>query len=866
MLRRVFKIFIYYTREKYEQFLLSKIKKLFVFLFIFITILAFYKLYKIEKSLPSVEKLANYEPALPTVLYSQDGIKIAELFQERRYPVLLTEVTPFLKNAFIAAEDADFYSHKGLDFKGFFRAFYHFITFSNQKQGGSTITQQLAKNVLLTKERTITRKIKDILMARKIEESFSKDKILELYLNNIYLGNGAYGIEAASENYFRKSNIKLSLAQAALIAGLTPAPSAYDPTDNLEVAKIRQTYVLDRMLKREMITQSQYDRAIKEKITVYKAESPNNKVAPYFVAEVKKQLVNQLEIENIETSGLTIYTTLHSKIQIAAQTGVQNFSKQYEGRKSFKGAIKRHGEDIHDTILKLINVPLKEIDNEIAIVTSIDDELRSVGVVTQKGIGVLLAEDISWALHAGRSKETDLESLNYILKVGDEIHVQKVKGDIPARVTDNRKFVTKLQSHLKKFNITVSNRMTRYTLTDSVGIEAASMVMDAKTGEVLAMVGGENFIQSQFNRATQAERQVGSSVKPLYYSYAIDNGFSPASLIDSPQIDIDGWQPENYEGEETGRVTLRHSLTMSLNIPSIFLFHTVGATKISKQLNRFGFSWPSSDLSLALGSGSTSLLKMVQAYSVFANQGKLAQAYYIQEVVDRKGNIIYTARDKKIYASPVTPQFVEDAPYLPGKVSNRQEDPSSLQMISPQAAFVTLDLLRAVVHSGTGQAVLGVSPYVGGKTGTTNGNTDAWFMGVASQLVAGVWIGYDDSSKTLGGGGTGAGMAAPIWKSMMQTAVKVYPQLDSNRPNGVHEIRVDRDTGEYSAAPNSIYVYVIDGTEPGGIYSKNAFEDAQSELLNNSHLQTKPDKEGELPEGVPNPSTSGSIKYKSDKY
>ncbi|BBH53793.1 penicillin-binding protein 1A [Fluviispira sanaruensis] len=872
MLRKYYDKLIQHVKENkyFISYFSTRKRKVIIFFLALFTFLFIYKIYKIDKSLPSIEKLANYEPALPTVLYSQDGLKIAELFEERRYPVLLSEMSPFLKNAFIAAEDAEFYSHKGLDIKGFLRAFYHFITFSNQRQGGSTITQQLAKNVLLTKERTITRKIKDILMARRIEQAFTKDKILELYLNTIYLGNGAYGVEAAAENYFKKSNLKLSLAEAALIAGLTPAPSTYDPTDNIDVAKIRQAYVLDRMLKKDMITHREYEKALNDKIVVYKAESLNNKIAPYFVAEVKKQLTNQLDIENIETSGLSIYTTLNSKIQIAAQTAIQNFSKQYEGRKGFKGPIKRHGEDFNDAITKLINSPVKEknteTDTDVAIVTSIDDELRAVGIVTQKGIGLLLAEDISWALHAGRSKETDLESLNYILKVGDEIHVQKVNRDIPKRVNEGRKFINKLQTYLKKFNLTVSNRISRYTLTDSAGIEAACLVMDARTGDVLAMVGGENFNQTQFNRATQAERQVGSSVKPLYYSYAIDNGFSPASLIDSPLIDFDGWQPENYDGEETGRVTLRNSMAFSLNIPSIFLFHSIGATKISKQLNRFGFNWPASDLSLALGSGSSSLIKMVQAYSIFANQGKLTQAFYIQEVVDRKGKVIYSSKDKKIYASPINPQLVEDAPYLPGKVTNRQEEPSSLQMISPQAAFVTLDLLKAVVRIGTGIPVQGISHLVGGKTGTTNGNTDAWFMGVSAQLVAGVWVGYDDNSKTLGGGGTGSGMAAPIWKSLMLTAVKVYPQNENPKPPGIHEIRVDKETGEYSNTPNSINIYVIDGTEPGGIYSKNAFEDSQSEILNNSHLETKPDKDGELPDGVPNPRTSGSLKHKSINY
>ena len=846
---------------------ISKNPKKLIFIFIVLMSIALaYEIQKIRTSLPNLEKLTNYEPALPTVIYSQDGVKIAEIFEERRYPVLINEMSPFLKNAFIAAEDSDFYSHHGFDWRGFLRAFIHFVTFSGQKQGGSTITQQLAKNVLLSKERTIVRKIKDIIVAREIEESFPKDKILELYLNTIYLGNGSYGIEAAAQNYFHKTNMNLTLAESALIAGLTPAPSTYDPTDNLSAAKMRQAYVLDRMLKTGTITKKQYDRALIEKIIVYKAESPNNKIAPYFVAEIKKQLQNQLQVENLGTSGLTVYTTLNSKIQNAAQLAVQTFADQYQSRRSFKGAIKRHGNSFQENIKELTNLPIKETEDERAIIVSINEPLHAVGIITQRGLGVILDEDIAWALSAERDKETGEPDINNVLKIGDEIHVQKVNKSMQPRILKDKKFISNLNSFAKNFETPVKDKILRYTLSDSVGIEASALVMDSKNGEILAMVGGEHFLQSQFNRATQAERQVGSSVKPLYYSYAIDSGFSPASKIDSPKIDFDGWQPENYGGKETGRTTLLQSLVLSYNIPSIFLYQTLGSSKVTKHLSRFGFNWPYSDLSLALGAGSSSLLKMVQAYSIFPNQGKMSLAYYIQEVVDRNGDIIYSAKDGKIYPNQVTPQFSEDAPYLPGKSADKGEENSSLQMISPQAAYVTLDMLKAVVNSGTGQGVLGVSPYVGGKTGTTNGNTDAWFLGIASQLIAGVWVGYDDNSKTLGGGGTGAGMAAPIWKSIMQTAVRIYPQQNWVKPTGIHEIHIDKDTGELSTSTDAVSVYAIDGTEPGALYSRNAFEDINNSLDNHLELSTSPDKIDRIPEGVPNPGSSGSREYLKKNY
>ena len=849
---------LFQDKFKIFQFIMRNIKKFILLIIILFGVFFVYEFQKIRKSLPNLEKLSNYEPALPTVIYSQDGVKIAEIFEERRYPVLNNEMSPLLKNAFIAAEDADFYNHHGFDWRGFGRALLHFVTFSNQKQGGSTITQQLAKNVLLTKERTIVRKIKDIIVAREIEESFPKDKILELYLNTIYLGNGSYGIEAAAQNYFHKNNMKLTLAESAMIAGLTPAPSAYDPTDNMTAAKQRQSYVLDRMLKIGMITKNQYDRAVKEKLIVFKAESPNNKIAPYFVAEIKKQLTNQLEVENLGKSGLTVYTTLNSKIQNAAQIAVQNFADLYQSRRSFKGPIKQYGNSFKDRIKDLVNLSIKETEDERALVAFIDEPLHAVGIITQRGLGVILDEDISWALSAESDKESGEPDINNVLKVGDEIHVQKVNKKMQSRISKDKKFISTLLGYSKYFESQVKDNILRYTLSDTVGIEAAAMVMDSKTGEVLAMVGGEHFLLSQFNRATQAERQVGSSVKPLYYSYAIDCGFSPASKIDSPKIDLDGWQPENYGGKESGRTTLLQSLALSFNIPSIFLYQSLGASKVTRQLTRFGFNWPYSDLSLALGAGTSSLLKMVQAYSIFPNQGKMSLAYYIHEVVDRNGEVIFSSKNEKIYPNQVTPQSQEDAPYLPGKSSDKVEENNSLQMISPQAAYVTLDLLRAAVNMGTGQGVLGVSSYVGGKTGTTNGNTDAWFMGVASQLIGGVWVGYDDNSKTLGGGGTGAGMAAPIWKTMMQTAVRVYPLQNWVKPSGIHEITIDKNTGELSSSSDAISVHVIDGTEPGSVYARDALDDGKNTMDNHLEISNNPDELNKIPDGLPNPSKAKS--------
>jgi len=757
---------------------------------------------RVRASLPSVETLAKYEPSLPTVVMSRDGVKIGELFDEKRYPEAFAKMNPTLVRCFLAAEDARFFEHGGVDWQGFLRAAAHYLTKAGSKQGGSTITQQLAKNLLLTRERTIERKIKDMLVAFEIEAKYKKERILELYLNTIFLGNASYGVEAAARNYFRKPNTKLSLAEAAMIAGLTPAPSAYAPTESLEKARTRQKFVLDQMLKNGWATKEQVAAALAEKLKVYRAESPNTHVAPFFLMEVKKQVEDRLKLPGLLSKGYTIHTTIDVALQRKADEAVRAFLKQHEERKGYKGAVKRHGPAFEKPLRTLLNKPLDtEVEAERAVVVDIYPQLDAVAVVSQQGIGLLLVEDHRWALRtASRSKDRSVLDFADIVRVGDEVHVELLDRGTPRRLEKSASAFADLKPFEGYYPLGPTFKGLRYfKLTDTEGVEAAALVMDSTTGDVLAMVGGEDFEHNQFNHATLAKRQVGSSVKPLYYAFAQDNGFSPASQIDSPPIVIGDWKPENYSKEFTGRTTLRTSLIHSYNISSIQLFQAIGLGKVTTFLKSLGLPWPEQDLSLALGSGNATLLQMTQAYSPFANAGRITEARYVTSVQDRDGKVVVAPDDARLVVSPVAKK---DA-------------------LSPAAAYVTMRMMQDVVRMGTGTRAAGV-PMAAGKTGTTNGYTDAWFMGVVPNMVAGVWVGFDDARKSLGSQGTGGIMAAPVWREIMIPATKAYPAQAWKEPSGVTNMRIEADTGKPALGGGGLVVPLVTGTEPGSPDARNA--------------------------------------------
>jgi penicillin-binding protein 1A len=778
---------------------------------------------KIEKTLPSVDKLKNYNPSLPTLIYSSEGTKIGELFEEKRYPVALSDVSQILIKSFLAAEDSRFYEHSGVDIQGLSRAALSHFLKQGTKQGGSTITQQLVKNVLLTRERTVERKIKDILLSLRIEKTFSKDEILEMYLNTIFLGNNSYGVEAAARNYFRKSSRKLKLSEAAMIAGLAPAPSAYAPTENFDKAKVRQKFVLDRLVQNGWVDKKAADEAFAETLSIYEAGSPNTRSAPYFLMEVKKQLENSLQLKNLLTAGYKVQTSLNLSLQKHAQATVEKYLEQFESKKAFHKPISRHGSQYSVALEKLARSGWNDEEEDLrAIVIDLIPSLDIALIATQTGLGMLLAEDHRWALRAAATKKTSaIQDFADILAIGDEVHVKKIETRRPKRINRENYFEEHAET-LKLYGMTEENlKFDFYQLTDTEGIEAAAIIMDAQSGDVLTMVGGSSFQNSQFNRATQAQRQVGSSVKPLYYSLALDKGFSPASRIDSPPIVLGDWKPENYTKEFTGRTNLRTSLVHSYNISSIQLFKALGIPLVGEHFNRLGLPWPEVNLAHALGAGSATLLQMVQAYTPFANNGKISEAHYITSIDDRDGKTLFTAQDARLKAAPLTALGREqNAGDASGATTSGTISSERRQILSPAAAYVATRVMQDVIRFGTGTRAQGI-PFGAGKTGTTNGYTDAWFIGFTPRLVCAVWIGFDDAGKSLGDEGTGGKMAGPLWKQLMDAATKLYPSNEWSMPANVVNVRVGL-SGERIFGTGGIVMPAVAGSEPGAAGARDA--------------------------------------------
>ena len=759
-----------------------------------------YRFYiKLNASLPEVSKLEDYKHSLPSLIYSEDKVKIGEIFSERRYPKALAAISPRLIKAFLAAEDARFYEHSGIDYQGLARASFVYLTNRSAKQGGSTITQQLAKTLLLTKERTIERKLKDMLLAQKIEKFLSKDKILELYLNTIFLGNHSYGVEAAAKNYFRKTTQELSWAECAMIAGLTPAPSAYAPTEHFSKAKVRQKFVLEQLLKHNWISSEEQEVAKKEKMRVFGAESPNTTVAPYFFMEVWKQLEKDHGLKDLAGGGYQVYTTVNAQLQQMAQKAVTDYLAGFESKQGFLGPVKKHKEEYLAALSKMLEKAKgNDEDMEHAIVVDLLPNLDAAAVVTQSGLGLLLAEDHRWALQAGRSKKSNIMDFANILAVGDEVRVKIVNRGSPRRIVKESSQLQFLKKFVSYYPDGPSYQGVRYfELVDREQIEAAALVADAHTGNVVVMVGGRDFAASEFNRATQSKRQVGSSVKPLYYGLAQDMGFSPVSLIDSPPLVLDNWKPENYNKDLIGRTTLRSSLIHSYNISSLQLFQALGSANVSAHFKKLGFSWPMGDLSLALGAGEASLAQMVSAYTPFANEGSLTPLRFISKIVDRDGKIIFNTLDDK-----------------------KQEQQ---KIISTGAAYVTTAIMQDIIRMGTGTGAAGASLYAAGKTGTTNGYTDAWFLGVLPGWSAGVWVGFDDARKSMGQDGTGGKMAAPLWKKIIQETIAKKVQVGWKKPDDVEFIRADLQSGKqlFGKTGGSL-IPVVKGTEPSSPRARHA--------------------------------------------
>lgn len=726
-----------------------------------LAIFAFY--IQINQSLPSTASLKNYHPPLVSSVYARDGSLIGEFYTERRFLVPLKQMSPQLIRAFLAAEDVRFYEHGGVDLQGIVRAFLKNLQAGGIVQGGSTITQQVVKSLLLTPERTWVRKLKEAMLAYRIDKSLSKDQILELYLNQIYFGSGAYGVEAASQTYFSRHASELTLAQATLLAGLPKAPSRFSPFQDLSAARERQKYVLQRMVEVGFISQETADKAFAEPLQLQPSRHWTLKNLNSFSEEVRRQIEQRYGRDGLYNEGLQIYTTIDLKAQeyaeLALDRGLREIDKRHGFRKTKRHLAKEKWESF---LAELEEREAQPSEGKIleALVLEYQPASKSYLVDFGKGRGHLPPSAWEWTrVSSGRAAK--------MFQPGDIISIR----------LDERQ----------------ENGDWSTSLDQTPDIEGAFLAIANDTGEVLCMVGGRDFERSQFNRVTQAVRQPGSAFKPIIYSAAIDKGFTEASiLIDSPIIREDPslqgpWKPSNYDRKFWGPILLRSALIHSRNVVTVKLLDAIGIDYALDYARRLGITTPlTPTLSLALGASGVTLWDLIGAYSTFADHGQRVAPFMISKVLDRNGNVL------------------------------EEHEVQRESVISPQTAYVMTHLLQDVIRQGTGQRAKSLGRPAAGKTGTTNDLKDAWFIGYTPKYLAGVWVGHDDHTISLGGKETGGRAACPIWVYFMEQWLKDKPVEGFTIPPGVVFAKINKSTGARASIgdPNAVYAAFLENHLP----------------------------------------------------
>lgn len=753
-----------------------------------------------SSDLPNHEKLKAYEPPIMTRFYAGDGTLIAEYASEKRIFLPVYAMPTHVIYAFLSAEDKNFFSHKGVDFVGVLRAAIKNIDNvrkGRRLEGASTITQQVAKNFLLTNEVSFERKIKEALLAFRIEEAFSKQHILELYLNQIYLGNRSYGVAAASLNYFDKSLDELTLDEAALLAALPKAPSAFDPFRNPTRAKIRRDWILERMYEDGRISKSQMELAQLQPIELKRPSRKSFRQARYFSEEVRRELIGRYGEDIIYLGGLSVRTTLDPELQEYAITALRKGLERYDRRHGYHGPfakikdMKKWREELKDIEKPLAARP----EWEVAVITKADWKGLTVEFEDGRAAGKILLKDLGWArevLPDGDVGE-DVNSATKVGSVGDVVLVTKKnpkKGE-SAKALKNR-----------------------YLLRQPVKVQGALIAMDPHTGRVLAMQGGYRGRISGFNRATQAKRQPGSAFKPFVYLAALDEGFTPSNLIlDAPFVIEQGpgmktWRPQNYSNKFYGPTPLRVGLEKSRNLMTVRLANHIGMDKISSYAKRFGVDpHMRRILSMSLGAGETTLWDITAAYSVFVNGGKKITPTVIDRIQNREGNTIYKSDDRPCEGCNEVKEWQEQN--VPSVPDNRP------QIADPRTAYQITSMLEGVVQRGTARRLRDLGRPIAGKTGTTNDSKDAWFIGFTPDLIVGVYVGFDDPSP-LGKGETGSSVAAPIFKDFMEKALKDEPIVPFRVPEGIELVKINAKTGTPAKAGdrNTIWEAFLPGTEP----------------------------------------------------
>ncbi|MBC7582273.1 penicillin-binding protein 1A [Tardiphaga sp. vice352] len=777
-----------------------------------------------SKDLPDYSQLQDYEPPVMTRVHAADGALLGEYSKERRLYLPIQAVPKLVINAFLAAEDKNFYEHGGIDYTGMARAMVLYAqNFGSNKrpQGASTITQQVAKNFLLTNEVSFTRKIREALLAMRLERAYSKDKILELYLNEIYLGLGAYGIAAASLVYFDKSVNELTVSEAAYLAALPKAPSSLHPVKNRDRALERRNYVIDRLLENGWIKQADAEKARKDVLSVTSRTNAAHIFAgEYFAEEVRRDIFERYGEKKLYEGGLSVRTTLDPKLQVMARKTMVNGLVNFDEAHGWRGAANKL--DISgDWGVKLAEVKaLNDIAPwKLAVVLDVSDQSARIGfqpgrelggaVLKDRQTGILTLDGVRWAKPTtGPIKGRTPTSVTQVLQPGDIIYVDPLLAKDGSMVEG------------------------QFRLRQYPEVSGAMVAMDPLTGRVLAMVGGFSFDQSQFNRATQAYRQPGSSFKPLVYSAAMDNGYTPSTVVVDAPLEIDQgqgagvWRPENYStGKYYGPTTLRNALMRSLNTVTVRLAQDVGMPLIGEYAKRFGvYDELPNYLSYALGAGETTVMRMVTAYSMFANGGKRVKSTLIDRIQDRYGHTIFKHDQRECRGCEAPEGWKNQAE--PQLVDRRE------QVLDAMTAYQITSMMEGVVQGGTATIMRDVGKPIAGKTGTTNDAKDAWFIGFSPDVVIGLYIGYD-KPRSLGAKATGGGLAAPIARDFMKLALADKPAVPFRVPAGIKLIRVDAKSG-MRAGPESgrtILEAFKPGTAPPDNYSVIGVADADGRSL-----------------------------------
>lgn len=783
---------------------------------------------------PDIQKVEDYRPLGVTQVVSIDQGKrdvIAQFFKERRYVVSYNEIPKKLVEAFVSAEDSQFFTHSGVNYLAILRAAFANFKAGHVVQGGSTITQQIAKSLYLSPDRNIIRKIRELQLALKLEENLSKEEILYLYLNQIYLGSGSYGVAAAAQTYFRKELKALTIAEMALIAGLPTAPGKFSPLLNPEKAKERQQYVLRRMQELGHITPEQREAAVNQVIKIYSRPDHEEGIAPHFIEQIRRYLVQKYGEKAVYEDGMNVVVPGAKKSFEYAANALQEGLEEVDQKRGYRGPIAQikqeeweaKKEELKKKFLDValpyrnlkangvldVESALKEYDPNYqkalaqrkfeALVLEVDDTkekaIAQVGPLTVE----IPVTGLTWA-HPEVDPKFMVKKVSDVLKAGDLVYVRVQPGSKPGMFTGR--------------------------LTQIPQVQGALYSVDTKTGQILAMVGSYDFSISEFNRVTQAKRQMGSTFKPFIFASAIERGLTPATVIvDSPVVyqneDLTTWKPENYDEKFNGDTLLRQALIASRNIPTIKIVQEVKVPNIISFAQRVGFTGTfAKDLSIALGSSNASLDEVVHAFTTFPLLGQQFTPILYEKISGRDGNVLETAAKAVPLPSPGTESSAADARSVvaPSVASSPNAGPYAPTdpnlRLDPRVAYVMTHLMKEVVEFGTARRATSLGGSLAGKTGTTQDSHDAWFVGYSPRYVTGVWVGFDDQ-RNLERGETGANIALPIWIRYMRSMLKDNPSEEFPMPEGVALVSIDPKTGKKSSGASAVTEAFVAGTEPG---------------------------------------------------